>query len=117
MSSLSPMFYTRDDLKGLKAERDREIAERNRLIHEQNVNLTVQEISQYIIKTAQTTDKTSTIYPAKLPNDENSSTYRIMIDAIEKLKERFVDVSIEYKFQTDIRTGREFNHGVYIDWS
>ena len=26
-------------------------------------------------------------------------------------------VSIEYKFQTDIRTGREFNHGIYVDWS
>ena len=104
MSSKPHMIYTRETLKALKAERDKQI-------YDQAVEQFVQQISQSILATAQTTDKTQFVYSRGIPKSE------IMTDAIEKLKERFVDVSIEYKFQTDIRTGREFNHGVYVDWS
>jgi non-canonical (house-cleaning) NTP pyrophosphatase len=98
------MIYTRETLKALKAERDRQI-------HDQAVEQFVQQISQSIIVTAQTTDKTEFVCSRPIPKSE------IIADAIKRLQERFVDVSIEYKFQTDIRTGREFNHGVYVDWS
>ena len=104
MSSEPQMIYTREHLKGLKAER-------NKQIHDQAVEQFVQQISQSILVTAQTTDKTQFVYSRGIPNSE------IMTDAIERLKERFVDMSIEYKFQTDIRTGREFNQGIYFDWS
>ncbi len=105
------IIYTREDLKGLKAERDRQI-------HEQNVDRFVEQISQRILGTAQTTTTTSTFNPTRqLKNNTDDPEYRVVMDAIEKLKTRFIGVSIEYKFQTDIRTGREFNHGVYVDWS
>ena len=107
---MSSFPYTRADLKGLKAERDKQI-------HDQAVEQLVQQISQSVIGIAQTTNKTQFIYSRQLPANKEDPSHKIMADVIERLKERCVDVSIEYKFQTDIRTGREFNHGVYVDWT
>ena len=52
-----------------------------------------------------------------LPSNTEDNKYKIIMDTINRLKEKFIDVSIEYKSQKDLRTGREFNHGIYIDWS
>jgi hypothetical protein len=111
MTTPTSIIYTREDLKGLRAERDRQI-------HEQNVNRLVEQISQRIIATAQTNNDNNAFYQTRqLESNTNDPEYRVVMDAIETLKTRFIGVSIEYKFQTDIRTGRKFNHGVYIDWS
>jgi hypothetical protein len=110
MSEFSSIIYTRDYLKGLKAETDRQI-------HKQNVERLVQEIRNCIIATARSTDKTSFFKKYIQPNNNEDPSYSIMVDAIDELKRQFIDVSIEYKFQTDMRTGKEFNHGIYIDWS
>jgi hypothetical protein len=110
MTSVPQTIYTRADLKNMKAERDRQI-------HDQAVEQFVQYISQNILQVAQATDKTQFVCSRIMPTTAGVNAHKVMADSIEKLKELFVDVSIEYKFQTDIRTGREFNHGVYVDWS
>jgi hypothetical protein len=102
--------YTRNELKSLKEETDRKN-------HEQNVEKFVIEIRNAIISTARTTNNTSYFKSIVLPQDPEDVRYKIIMDAIVKLKEQFIDLSIEYKFQTDIRSGKVFNHGIYIDWS
>ncbi len=104
MTTPTPIIYTREDLKGLKAEEERKI-------HEQNVDRFIQQISSHILSIAKTTNNTSIVISRGLPAE------KVITDTILELKKCFIDVSIEYKFQTDIRTGRDFNHGVYIDWS
>lgn len=103
-------IYTRASLRGLKAERDRQI-------HEQNVNTLVTRIKSAIITTATNTDKTTYFYPFICPTDTGDTKYKIMEDTLVRLREEFVDSAIEYKYQTDLLTGRELNHGIYIDWS
>jgi hypothetical protein len=110
MSDVNSIIFTRDHLKGLKAETDR-------IYHNQNVQRFVEEIRFSILSIARSSNKTSYYRSYKLPDNKEDPHYLVVTDAINLLKQQFIDISIEYKFQTDIRTGREFNHGIYIDWS
>jgi hypothetical protein len=110
MSDFDSIIFTRDQLKGLKAESDR-------INHNRNVQHFVQDIRNNILAIARSSNKTSYYRSYKLPDNKEDPNYLVVTDAINVLKQQFVDISIEYKFQTDIRTGKEFNHGIYIDWS
>jgi hypothetical protein len=107
---MSDIIYTRNILKSLKEENDRKI-------HENNVQQLVNQITNNVISKAAIGITTSYVYSIMLPSNTEDSKYKIIIDVIEKLKEKFIDISIEYKSQTDIKTGKEFNHGIYIDWT
>jgi hypothetical protein len=104
-----PSIYTRDQLKGMKEEVERQQYLRN-------LNDYINRIRSAILSTARSSTQTN--YFAKYQvadGDEKQMTF--IKDVIDKLKEEFIDVSIEYKSQTDIRTGKKFNEGLYIDWS
>ncbi len=104
-------IYTRLNLQSLKEETDRKH-------QEEAINQLVSRIRNNIISIASTTNKTKYHYPIMLQLDNNNDNkYKIVMDAISRLKEQFIDVSIEYKSQKDILTNKEFNHGIYIDWS
>jgi hypothetical protein len=107
---MSDIIYTRNELKALKEKTDR-------IIHENNVAQLVNQITNSILGVARSTTTTSYIYSVILPSNAEDNKYKIVMDVINKLKEKFIDASIEYKSQKDLRTGREFNHGIYIDWS
>lgn len=107
---MSDIIYTRNHLKALKEETDRKN-------HENNVAQLVNQITGSIISIARSSTTTSYVYSIVLPSNIEDNKYKIVMDTIVKLKEKFIDVSIEYKSQTDLRSGREFNHGIYIDWS
>ncbi len=106
---MSQIIYTRNELKTLKEENDRKN-------HENNVQQLVNQIATNIIKTATHTTKTTYIHSIN-PLHIEDNKYNIITDAINILKEKFIDVTIEYKTQKDLKTGKEFNHGIYIDWS
>ncbi len=107
MSISSQIIYTRSELKALKEETDRQI-------HLNCVHKLVVEITNSILSIAKSSNNTTYFKSIVLSsNPEN----KIVMDTIAKLKEQFIDVSIEYKSQTDLRTGKEFNQGIYIDWN
>lgn len=107
---MSNIIYTRSELKSLKDETDRKI-------YEQAVESFVLDISNSILHIARSSNNTSYFKSIVLSSNSEDKNYKIVMGAIAKLKEQFVDLSIEYKFQTDIRTGKAFNQGIYIDWS
>lgn len=107
---MSDIIYTRNELKALKEETDRKN-------HENNVAQLVNQITGTILGMARSSTTTSYVYSVVVPSNTEDNKYKIVMDAIVKLKEKFIDVSIEYKSQKDLRTGKEFNHGIYIDWS
>lgn len=108
MANSIDIRYSRNDLKSLKAEHEQNL-------YKQQLERFVREISNVIIQTARTTNNTSLIYSTQLiPEDIR---FNIINDSIIKLKEQFIDASIEYKSQKDLRAGREINRGIYIDWS
>lgn len=106
----SQLIFSRNDLKSLKEKRDGEI-------YQQNIDRLVNSIKATIINIATTSTNTSYFYSAIVPNNPDDIQFKTIMDTISKLKEIFIDVSIEYKTQKDLRTGREFNQGIYIDWS
>jgi hypothetical protein len=109
MSSDS-ITYTRSMLRNLYEENQRKF-------HLQAVDNIVSNLKSNIIRTANT-NKTTLFYSLdtrlyqKEQNIEN-----IINDTIDKLKTIFIDVTVEYKSQNDLRTGKEINKGFYIDWS
>jgi hypothetical protein len=107
---MSDIIYTRSQLKTLKDENDRKI-------HENNVQQLVKLLTTNIITNATHNTVTSYVHSIVLPSNTEDKQYKIVMEAIDRLKEKFIDVSIEYKSQKDLKTGREFNHGIYIDWS
>ncbi len=102
-------IYTRQSLRFLKEETDRKH-------QEEAINRHVSSIRYGIISTASETNKTSYYYHIQLVSD-NTQQYTIVMNTIARLKEQFIDLDIEYKSQKDARTGKEINHGIYIDWS
>lgn len=107
---MSNIIYTRNELKALKEETDREN-------HETNVVHLVNQIVSNVLIVARSTTTPSYIHSIRLPSNTEDNNYKIIMDSINRLKDKFIDVSIQYKSQKDLKTGREFNHGIYIDWS
>jgi hypothetical protein len=100
--------YTRNKLKGMLDEIQKEQYQRN-------VNDYVTRIRGSILSIAQSSTKTTHYVRFILTDDEKHR--KLLTDVIDKLKEEFIDVSIEHKSQIDIQTGKPLNEGIYIDWS
>ncbi len=83
--------------------------------YQRNVNDYVTRIRGSILSIAQSSTKTTHYVRFILTDDEKHR--KLLTDVIDKLKEEFIDVSIEHKSQIDIQTGKPLNEGIYIDWS
>jgi hypothetical protein len=114
----SQPVITRAELNSLKALQEEEN-------HKRFVNQKVTEIRGTIIATARTTDRKSLfISECEIRNvgivsssDPKTSLQQIVSDVITGLQAIFPDISIEYKSQKCLRTGKKLNQGIYIDWS
>lgn len=106
---MDKQVFTKNDLKAMKAE-----AEYQQYL--QNLNRQFTEIRGQILSLARSSDKTNHFINLHATLTDGKQKQYID-DLILKLKESFIDVSIEYKSQTCIRTGKELNKGIYIDWS
>ncbi len=104
--------YSREELRTLKEEKARE--EDRRM-----VDLIVRKKKEAIIHTA--TYGSSTSYFSDLRNHLLSTPLErrdhIIEEVVQKLKETFPGTTVEYKSQTCIRTGKEMNLGLYVDWT
>jgi hypothetical protein len=109
---LSQPVITRAELQSLKALQEEEN-------HRRAVNQKVTEIRGTIIATAMSSDKKMLFIPWVANSDPaaNDKRYRFATDAVVGLQAIFPDISIEYKSQKCLRTGKELNQGIYIDWS
>jgi phage gp29-like protein len=105
---LAQNIYTRNKLKGMLDEIQKEQ-------YQKNLNDYVSRIRQAILNTACSSTKTTHYVRFSLTDDEKHR--KLLTDLIYKLKEEFIDVSIEYKCQLDMQTGKPLNEGIYIDWS
>ncbi len=114
MSTSPQTIYTREDLKRLKVEYDKKMREKY-------IDGIVKIVSEGILYDAEQKNNTSFFYQTRIniddPTYDSRKVANVEIEAIEKLKTRFIDVAFEYKFEIDTNTGREFNHGINIDWS
>ena len=108
MSDESHPIYTRAELKGMKENHDKEI-------HEQNVKQVVSMVSSYIIGSAKSTNDTSCVYDIGLLFNDGFRKSEVLTEAIQKLKEIFIDLSIEHCVKKDARS--KYREGIYIDWS
>jgi hypothetical protein len=116
MSSIADILnkpvITRAELNTLKAIQEEE----NRKIA---IDRAVADMRRKICATAQSSDKKSLFHPftCNMDPSANDPYYRTACDIIDGLKQIFPDVDIELKSQKCLRTGKELNQGIYIDWS
>lgn len=101
--------FTRADLQGLKAEMERAQLKRE-------IDSTVHKIYQTIHMNAQE-GKTSCFKCCNLPENKEDRAYKFIMGVIEELQMIFPDVDIKHDSQTCIRTGKQINQGIYVDWS
>lgn len=104
--------YTREDLKNMRALKQKE--EDSRL-----ADTIVRLKKEAVLHVA--TYREDTTYFSDIRNHLSSVPLdrreRIIEEVVKKLKEVFPGATVEYKSQTCIRTGKEMNLGLYIDWS
>lgn len=101
--------FTREELQGLKEESDQHQLK-------QDVANMVSSMRNLILLNANQ-GKQSVFRSIIRPEHMEDRTYKLIMTVIDELRTMFPGVDIKYDVQTCIRTGKQMNQGIYVDWS
>lgn len=111
---MADIVYTRSFLKSLRSQEDY-----NR--YQQDLERILKDVRRGIIEMASDTNNTTFYYntadQTRTNPKEISYIQKVCMDAVSRLREVFIDVSIDYKICKCNITGRVLNEGIYADWS